>query len=178
MPERPDGIAAMRQRISRASRTPPAPRRPAERGVGETPTTPPTPPVPEPGDAPAQASPEPPVAAAGEAPAPPPARPAGAPRRRATRAASARRDREPLRMGPDEAPVNLAIRVRRPLDDRLADLIHELRGRGVRTSKVEMIEMLLWELAETGGDTDAVLERLGRFRTWAPRAAGAALPGA
>ena len=53
-----------------------------------------------------------------------------------------------MRLGADLAPVNLAIRVRQPLDDRLADIIHGLRGQGVRTSKVELIEMLLWELPD------------------------------
>ncbi len=38
-----------------------------------------------------------------------------------------------------------------------------LRGEGVRTSKVEMIEMLLWELAGDTEDIARVRERLGRF---------------
>ena len=46
--------------------------------------------------------------------------------------------------------MNLAIRVRKPLDDHLADVIHDLRRAGVRTSKVEMIEMLLWEQTSRG----------------------------
>lgn len=82
-----------------------------------------------------------------------------------------------MRLAPDLPPVNLAIRVRRPLDDRLADLIHTLRGEGVRTSKVEMIEMLLWELADDTEDIARVLERLGRFRTSAPRGASGVIPG-
>ena len=52
-----------------------------------------------------------------------------------------------VRLAPDLPPVNLAIRVRKPLDDGLADQIHLLRREGVRTSKVELIEMLLWESA-------------------------------
>ena len=52
-----------------------------------------------------------------------------------------------MRLAPDLPPVNLAIRVRKPLDDGLADPIHALRREGVRTSKVELIEMLLWESA-------------------------------
>ena len=36
----------------------------------------------------------------------------------------------PVRLAPDLPPVNLAIRVRKPLDDHLADMIHALRGRG------------------------------------------------
>ena len=70
-------------------------------------------------------------------------------------------------------PVNLAIRVRRPLDDRLADIIHGLRGQGVRTSKVELIEMLLWELPDD--QLPVVRERLRQFRDWAPRGTSAPL---
>ena len=55
-----------------------------------------------------------------------------------------------MRLAPDLPPVNLAIRVRKPLDDALADAIHALRREGVRTSKVELIEMLLWESAGAG----------------------------
>jgi hypothetical protein len=73
----------------------------------------------------------------------------------------------------DAPPVNLAIRVRRPLDDALVDLIHDLRRRGVRTSKVELIELLLWELA---GDPEGLVARLRAFRAAAPRAAQAPLP--
>lgn len=73
----------------------------------------------------------------------------------------------------DAPPVNLAIRVRRPLDDALVEVIHALRRRDVRTSKVELIELLLWELAEQPGD---IVERLRAFRTAAPRAGHAPLP--
>ena len=65
--------------------------------------------------------------------------------------------------------------MRKPLDDHLADLIHELRRDGVRTSKVEVIEMLLWE--QTSEDARAVRERLARFRAAAPRGASAPLEG-
>lgn len=99
-----------------------------------------------------------------------PSRTAGA---RAARPAEARRA-APLRLAADLPSVNLAIRVRRPLDDRLADLIHRLRQDGVRTSKVELIEMLLWEL---GPEPDEAVTRLARFREWAPRGAGAPLGG-
>ena len=71
--------------------------------------------------------------------------------------------------------MNLAIRVRKPLDDGLADTIHALRAEGVRTSKVELIEMLLWESA--GAPAEAVRERLRVFREWAPRGAGARIEG-
>jgi len=69
--------------------------------------------------------------------------------------------------------VNLALRVRRPLDDHLAEVIHTLRARGVRTSKVELVEMLLWDMP---GEPDAVLARLRAFRAAAPRPAHAPLP--
>jgi hypothetical protein len=78
-----------------------------------------------------------------------------------------------MRLSADLPPVNLAIRVRKPLDDRLADAIHQLRGDGVRTSKVELIEMLLWEMPD---DQPAALrERLRQFRDWAPRGTSAPL---
>jgi len=78
-----------------------------------------------------------------------------------------------MRLAADLPPVNLAIRVRKPLDDRLAEVIHQLRGDGVRTSKVELIEMLLWEMPD---DAPAALrERVKRFRDWAPRGTGAPL---
>ena len=80
-----------------------------------------------------------------------------------------------VRLAPDLPPVNLAIRVRKPLDDALADAIHALRRDGVRTSKVELIEMLLWESA--GAGPEAVRERLRVFREWAPRGPGARLDG-
>jgi hypothetical protein len=80
-----------------------------------------------------------------------------------------------VRLAPDLPPVNLAIRVRKPLDDGLADQIHALRGAGVRTSKVELIEMLLWESADA--TPQALRERLRTFREWAPRGPGARLDG-
>jgi hypothetical protein len=96
-----------------------------------------------------------------------------APRTVATASARRRVRPDPVRLAADLPPANLAIRVRRPLDERLADLIHALRRDGVRTSKVEMIEMLLWELPEE--DHQAVRDRLRRFREWAPRGPGAPL---
>src|SRR5690606_33827737 len=110
---------------ARASRKPPPSRRPRGAVADRDPA-----PAPAPDPAPSP-SPDPPAPAT-----PPPARPR----------ASRRRGVEPTRLAADLPPVNLAIRVRKPLDDHLADLIHGLRGVGVRTSKVELIEMLLWEL--------------------------------
>lgn len=162
MADQASGIDLMRRRIERASRQPPpAPRtRPATTPGAGVAT-----PDPEPVAAPeAVASPEP-VAAVGEG--------GGATRAtRAPRRAAPAVARRP-RLAPDLPPVNLAIRVRKPLDDHLADVIHDLRRAGVRTSKVEIIEMLLWE--QTSEDATAIRERLGAFRAAAPRGAGAAV---
>jgi len=144
----------MRRRIERASRQPPPPRRAAEQAAAST-------------DAPAQPAVEPAVAPVVRAGSGGEASPSRAPRRA--------RSRPPARMrlSADLPPVNLAIRVRKPLDDRLADAIHQLRGDGVRTSKVELIEMLLWEMPD---DQPAALrERLRQFRDWAPRGTSAPL---
>ena len=78
-----------------------------------------------------------------------------------------------MHLGADLPPVNLAIRVRKPLDDRLAEVIHQLRQEGVRTSKVELIEMLLWEMPDD--QPGALRERLRQFRDWAPRGTSAPL---
>ena len=149
--ERPDGasgIDLMRRRIERASRQPPPSRRPR----GDAPVVEAVPAAP----APAR------EAEAAAAPAP-------RPKRRAAKGVGERR----VRLAPDLPPVNLAIRVRKPLDDGLADQIHALRRDGVRTSKVELIEMLLWESA--GATPEGLRERLRTFREWAPRGPGARL---
>jgi hypothetical protein len=150
------GIDLMRRRMERAARRPPPPRRaaaaepaPAAGGGGGAETAP----------TPAPAAPS----QAAEVQAPSARRPA-----RPRAAAPA-----PERLAADLPPANLAIRVRKPLDDRLADLIHALRREGVRTSKVELIEMLLWELPED--DPAGARERLRRFRAFAPRGPGAPL---
>ena len=156
MPEQASGIDLMRRRIERASRQAPPSRHP--RAEQETTPAPAGAQdaggITEPTTAPVRAG----VAAAGPTAAPPArrARPVG--------------ERGP-RLAPDLPPVNLAIRVRKPLDDHLADTIHALRGQGVRTSKVELIEMLLWESA--GAEAGAVRARLRVFRQWAPRGATA-----
>jgi hypothetical protein len=72
-----------------------------------------------------------------------------------------------LRLSPDEAITNYAVRVRRSLDDLVAWRLAELRRQGVRTTKVELTEMLLWEL---GSVAPADLQqRLASFRQHAPR---------
>lgn len=68
---------------------------------------------------------------------------------------------------PDEPLANLAIRVRHSLDSRLGDLAHSLKREGIRTSKAELVEMLLWELPAT--HTEEFRRRLAVFRRQAPR---------
>ncbi len=68
---------------------------------------------------------------------------------------------------PDEPLANLAVRVRRSLDARLADLIHAFRQDGVRTSKAELLELLLWELPSE--PSVELRQRLADFRQHAPR---------
>ncbi len=68
---------------------------------------------------------------------------------------------------PGETLVNLAVRVRHSIDAWLAELIHELRRDGVRSSKAEIVEMLLWELPPTANQD--VRARLATFRRRAPR---------
>jgi len=151
------GIDLMRRRIERASRQAPPSRRPAgppeEDLSGAGGTAPP--------------------AVAPTVPEPPPVDPLPAAPRRPAAARGRSRAAIPMRLEADLPPVNLAIRVRKPLDDRLAEVIHQLRGDGVRTSKVELIEMLLWEMPDDA--PTALRERLRQFRDWAPRGTGAPL---
>jgi hypothetical protein len=75
--------------------------------------------------------------------------------------------REAMRLEADEPTANYAVRVRRSLDDLVAWRLAELRRRGVRASKVELTEMLLWELADE--DIGDIITRLERFRAHARR---------
>lgn len=68
---------------------------------------------------------------------------------------------------PEESLRNLALRVRASLDDRLNDLVYQLRREGIRTSKVELVEMLLWNLP--GRPSADVRSGLEAFRRAAPR---------
>jgi hypothetical protein len=68
---------------------------------------------------------------------------------------------------PTDPLANLAVRVRRPLDKRLGSLVYKLGENEVRTSKAELVEMLLWELPPE--PTDDFRRRLGVFRRAAPR---------
>jgi hypothetical protein len=73
----------------------------------------------------------------------------------------------PMRLSPDDPITNYAVRVRRSLDDLVAWRLAELRRQGVRTTKVELTEMLLWELSPaTAQDLE---QRLVEFRRYAPR---------
>ncbi len=74
---------------------------------------------------------------------------------------------ERLRLAPEEASANFAVRVRRTLDDLVAWRLAELRRQGVRSSKVELTEMLLWEASDA--DVDELAHRLSVFRSYAPR---------
>ncbi len=71
------------------------------------------------------------------------------------------------RLEADEPTANYAVRVRRSLDDLVAWRLAELRRHGVRTSKVELTEMLLWELADA--TVEDIAARLRDFRNHAPR---------
>jgi hypothetical protein len=72
-----------------------------------------------------------------------------------------------LRLDPDEPSANYAVRVRRTLDDLVAWRLAELRRNGVRCSKVELTEMLLWEIADI--DVTGLTARLKAFREHASR---------
>lgn len=67
----------------------------------------------------------------------------------------------------DEPTANLTLRVRQPLDLRLAELIHGLRREGVRSSKKELIEMCLSEFPLE--PTDDLRDRLRRYRDSVPK---------
>jgi len=66
-----------------------------------------------------------------------------------------------------EPTANLTLRVRQHLDSRLARQVFELNQHGWHTSKVEIIEMLLFEMPDQlDGD---LVARLQSFRSAAPR---------
>lgn len=101
-----DGIDVMRAKMARGQRTPPAPprsRRPDTTPACDT----------DGGDA-------------GETPratgASPPLTPVSVAEERATQSVARR-----ISLRPNDAHVNLAIRVRRPLDDQLVEVLHRLR---------------------------------------------------
>lgn len=157
------GIDLMRARMQRGRRQPPSPRRSVD--GEEAPARESLTPVPAPAPEPAATVVAPVAPEVVQAPEP----------EMAVKAPRTTRKDAPLRLSPALPWANLAIRVRRPLDDRLADLIHELRREGVRTSKVEVIEMLLWELPPD--DVEGLRKRITRFRRHAPRSTAADLDG-
>jgi hypothetical protein len=154
VPDQP-GLDQLQQRMTRASRTVPPPRRPAE-ATSPAVVSPPedSSPIVE---TPIQTRQPESVAALGTmpqqlSPRPDPATTPG--------------DADWV-AGPGEAQANLAVRVRRSLDLRLDDLVHELRRSGTRSSKAELVELLLWELPPTL--TADLADRLDRFRRVARR---------
>jgi len=143
-----DGIDVMRARMARGQRTPPAPPRSVSRSAAA-----------EVGSDDAATLREP-VTPDDEAVG-------GVPAASTTPVASPRRTRTPrVTVRANDPPVNLAIRVRKPLDDHLVEVLHRLRRADIRSSKVELIEMLLWEMP---GDLGTVRSRLAEFRSAAPR---------
>jgi predicted site-specific integrase-resolvase len=69
--------------------------------------------------------------------------------------------------GQREPTANLTLRVRAHLDRRLARQVFELNEHGWRTSKVEIIEMLLYEMDDEVNND--LVARLSSFRSNAPR---------
>ncbi len=189
MAEPVDGVDALRARVERRSRSVPPPRRPRETpaetaNLDETDhdVRGPTggeeqPPTEEPDGSrggerplsvPAEAA-EPPGAVPQE-----PTRPPSRPRRQVAEPPSPPGDNAPMRASQppttangDEPTANLTLRVRQSLDFRLAELIHELRREGVRSSKKELIEMCLSELP--AGPTEHLRTRLRSYRAQLPR---------
>ena len=66
---------------------------------------------------------------------------------------------------PPDAPVRgLGQRVRDPVYERLDDVVHALSKRRLRTSKTELLEMLLWELPIDERGLDQLATRLRSFQ--------------
>ncbi len=153
-----DGVGTLRSRVERRSRTVPPPRRtrpePPDNPMGEKGLDDSTAgAAPEAGKKP-ESSAAPAVATQRRARGGQPSRP-GTPRRPAT--------------GPNEPSANLVVRIRRSVDDRLVELLHAFRQEGLRISKVELVELLVWELPAK--PTAELRERLSSFRREAPREA-------
>lgn len=154
MADIPNGLEALNQRLERRSRSVPPPRRPREAQKDKEPTA-------------AASDQQDAVVEPGSVAEPkvtPPPRRSPKPRT-SGRSAAAISDRPTP--AANEPISNLAVRVRRSLDTRLGDLVHALKRDGVRVSKTELIEMLLWELpAEVSPE---FRRRLAVFREAAPR---------
>lgn len=83
-----------------------------------------------------------------------------------TNSPSKKQDAKRLKLEEDEPTANFGVRVRRSLDDHVAFRIAELRQNRIRTSKVELTELLLWELTEAS--TNDLAARLHKFRNEVP----------
>ena len=176
MSESTTGLDALDRRLERRSRSVPPPRHPRPPAAVLPATPPPVsaepgPVVPVPVEevqpalpaSPAGAAPTRSVHAGGGA--------AGAPRATAV-------DPRPLgdqRPAPDPRPTpapgepavaNLAVRIRRTIDRHVDEIVFRLKQEGVRTSKAELVEMVLWELPASPAE---VRPRLRDFRDRAPR---------
>ena len=174
---------ALRQRVERRRRVVPPPRRspnPAKAEAGEEPAEHPAI-DPAPASRPAR-RPRTPAptnttrretsseGAGGSEPEPsPPASPSGDTTPAPTAAPAGRGGElaEIVLGGPPERFVQLGVRVRATFDERLDDLVYQFRRQGVRTSKSELVELLLSDLPpEPDNDLRA---RLASFRRHAPR---------
>ncbi len=166
MADTPDGLDMLHQRLERRSRSVPPPRRPRQ------------PPQDNEANAPAPSIEAEPTTEDERAKAEPvveeeptrgseshTARPRTTAKSRASRTPAEPTDPRPA-LAPNEPISNLAVRVRRSLDTRLGDLVHTLKRDGVRVSKTEIIEMLLWELPADA--SPAFRRRLAAFRQAAP----------
>ena len=75
--------------------------------------------------------------------------------------------RESVRLEPGEPVNTMALRIRRTLDRWLTDAAYKINSTGWRTSKAELIEMILWE--QYGASSSELKVRLTEFRRLAPR---------
>ena len=75
--------------------------------------------------------------------------------------------RELVRLEPGEPVNTMALRIRRTLDRWLTDAAYEINSTGWRTSKAELLEMMIWE--EFGASPLELKGRLTEFRRLAPR---------
>ena len=69
-----------------------------------------------------------------------------------SRATTANPPEERPKTMPNEPVSNLGVRARESLDNRVLEPVHQLRLDGVRSSKAEIVEMLLWELPAKADD--------------------------
>jgi hypothetical protein len=87
----------------------------------------------------------------------------------APRAASERPAAGPA-LPADAAQINLGLRVRQPVDDRFSRVVARLReNHGLRATKTEVLEMLLWDLPTDAGGLGDLAARVRAFRAEHPR---------